>query len=225
MIGLETLDRSDAPGDLVRATLADIELSNALFGGRHAVLTAVDQYFRDAPAGSVWTLLDLGTGAGDVATAVRRRARRHGLELRLIGVEHHRVCATVAAEAGVTSVVADVAALPFAPQSVDIIVMSQFLHHFPRERVAEMVQTAGRLARRAVVVADLRRTWLAACGIWLVSFPLRFHPVSRHDGVLSVRRGFTRRELANLLTRAGVQTTVHTRPGFRLTATWVPHRT
>ena len=46
---------------------------------------------------------------------------------------------------------------------------------------------------RRVIVSDLRRSWLAACGFWLVSWPLGFHPVTRHDGVVSVLRGFTRR--------------------------------
>jgi hypothetical protein len=74
-----------------------------------------------------------------------------------------------------------------------------------------------------VVVSDLRRSWFAALGLWLVSFPLRFHAVSRHDGVVSVMRGFTPTELADTVRQAvGRTPIVHRRRGFRLTTSWEP---
>ena len=80
-----------------------------------------------------------------------------------------------------------------------------------------------RVARRAVVVSDLRRSWLAAGGFWLASRALRFHPVTRHDGVLSVLRGFTVPELGALV-RASVGRTaaVRRRLGWRVVAAWSP---
>ena len=50
----------------------------------------------------------------------------------------------------------------------------------------------------------------------------RFDPVTVADGMTSLRRGFTRPELENLLAKAGVAGRVDRRPGFRLVATWVP---
>jgi hypothetical protein len=80
-----------------------------------------------------------------------------------------------------------------------------------------------RVARVAVVVSDLRRSWLAAAGFWLASFPLRFHRVTRHDGVLSVMRGYTRTELEDTVSKAvGVRPRVRERIGFRMTTSWTP---
>jgi len=80
-----------------------------------------------------------------------------------------------------------------------------------------------RVARLRVIVSDLRRSWLAAAGIWLASFPLRFHPISRHDGVLSVLRGFTAAELSAHVVRAtGTVPAVSRRLGWRVTASWTP---
>jgi len=80
-----------------------------------------------------------------------------------------------------------------------------------------------RVARLRVIVSDLQRSWFAAAGIWLASFPLAFHPVSRHDGVVSVLRGFTRRELGELVESAvGQRADVRYRLGFRVTASWTP---
>ena len=222
MIPVETLDRPDAPAPLVRASLADIRRANALFGGRRAVVAALEPFFARAPSGTRWTLLDLGTGAGDIPLAAARAAARQGLELATFGLEHHRTAAALARAAGVTPIVATIEALPFAPDSIDVVVMSQILHHASRERAVEWVRVADRIARRAVVVADIRRSTLAAWGIWLASFPLRFHRVSRHDGVLSVRRGFTPSELTALLRQAGIDAQAISRPGFRVVAAWEP---
>jgi hypothetical protein len=64
---------------------------------------------------------------------------------------------------------------------------------------------------------------LAAAGLWLVSFPLRFHAVSRHDGVVSVMRGFTAGELADTVKQAvSKKPIVHRRLGFRVTTSWAP---
>jgi hypothetical protein len=80
-----------------------------------------------------------------------------------------------------------------------------------------------RVARCRVIVSDLRRSWIAAAGLWLVSFPLRFHAVSRHDGVVSVLRGFTAEELTDTVRQAVPRTpTVRERAGFRVTASWSP---
>jgi hypothetical protein len=77
------------------------------------------------------------------------------------------------------------------------------------------------VARRHVIVSDLRRSWLAACGFWLVSWPLRFSPVTRHDGTLSVLRGFTAAELAHHVQLAtGQRATIRRHLGWRLTASW-----
>ena len=66
---------------------------------------------------------------------------------------------------------------------------------------------------------------MAAAGFWLASFPLRFHRVTRHDGVLSVLRGFTESELRRLIIRAvGVEPAIERRLAFRLTASWSPRR-
>jgi hypothetical protein len=44
--------------------------------------------------------------------------------------------------------------------------------------------------------------------------------VSRHDGVLSVLRGFTTSALRGACAAAGVEADVRTHPGFRVTAAW-----
>jgi SAM-dependent methyltransferase len=123
------------------------------------------------------------------------------------------------------AVCADALALPFADGAVDVVTCSQLLHHFADGDAEQLVAELNRVARRVVVVSDLRRSWLAAAGFWLVSFPMRFHAVTRHDGVVSVLRGFTVAELHGIIRAgAGVSPVVTRRLGYRLTARWTPRR-
>jgi SAM-dependent methyltransferase len=112
-------------------------------------------------------------------------------------------------------------ALPFRDDSIDVVMCSQLLHHFENAHAARVVGELDRVARRIVIVSDLRRSWLAAGGFWLASFALGFHPVTRHDGVVSVMRGFTPGELSSIVTTATARVpVVRQRLGFRLTAFW-----
>jgi SAM-dependent methyltransferase len=218
-LGVEALDDPRCPPLLARRTLEDIARANRLFGGRGAPAFALDLLLRDAPAGRL-TLLDVGAGGGDVARALVARARRRGTELVVIAADRLRAAADLCREARVMSVVASAGALPLRDGSVDVVLASQFLHHFSREAAAELVRAFDRLARVGVIVSEPRRSPFAAAGIWLAALALGFHRVTRHDGVLSVRRSFRRRELQALLARAGVDARVHRRPGFRLVAAW-----
>jgi hypothetical protein len=86
-----------------------------------------------------------------------------------------------------------------------------------------LLREMNRVARVRVIVSDIRRSWIAAAGLWLLSFPLRFHAVSRHDGVVSVMRGFTPEELGDTVRDAVAQKpVVHRRLGFRVTTSWAP---
>jgi hypothetical protein len=108
---------------------------------------------------------------------------------------------------------------------VDIVLASQLLHHFREPDAVGFVREMNRVARTRVVISDLRRSFIAAAGIWLGSFPLGFHPVSRHDGVVSVMRGFLSFELADIVDKAtGKRPIVNQRLGFRLTTSWKPVR-
>lgn len=221
--GHEMLDAPDADPALALRSLRDVALANRLFGGRHAVLSALAALWREPAAPTQWSLLDIGTGLGDIPAAAARLAAQRGVTLRSIGLERIVPLAAAASARCDSVCCASAFALPFADRSIDVVTCSQVLHHFEGDEARALLRECTRVARRAVVVGDLRRSWLAVAGIWSASFALGFHPVSRHDGALSVRRGFTRRELEALVYEAtGCHATVRQTPGFRLSASWQP---
>ncbi len=219
--GVELLDDPSVDAALAARSLRDVAQANRLFGGRRAVLVELDAMLRDASPATACTLLDVGTGLGDIPHAARRLAARRGVQLTTVGLELTPALAREARAGAGAAVCGDARTLPFATGSVDVVICSQVLHHLDGDEAAALLLELTRVARRFVIVSDLRRSWLAVGLLWLASFPLLFHPVSRHDGIVSILRGYTAPELDRLVHVAiGRRPSVRRRLGWRVTATW-----
>ena len=219
--GVEILDLPDVDPHVVTRSLADVARANALFGGISSAMKEIEEALEEVPRRA--TLLDVGTGLGDIPCRARSFAAEKGIELTTVGLDSVLELARASRHAVNIALCGDALHLPFADRSVDIVMCSQVLHHFIAADAARLLREMDRVARVRVVVSDLRRSWVAAAGLWLVSFPLGFHAVSRHDGVVSVLRGFTREELSDTVKDAiARKPVVHQRRGFRITTSWAP---
>ena len=221
-VGAELLDDPAADPAAVAQSLRNIARSNRWFGGAAALRFGLQQTLGSVPRGSTLSLLDLGTGQGDLPRAAVRWGVARGIRFQPVGIELNRVAAALASQAGVPTALGCAGAPPFRDKSVDLVLVSQVAHHLTAESVVHLLRTCDRLARRAVIVSDLRRNPVAAPAFWCGARLLGFDDVTVADGMTSIRRGFTRQELLRLMSRAGVRGQVARRLGFRLVATWTP---
>lgn len=219
-LGTELLDDPGADPAIVTRSLRNIARANAWFGGRAAALWGIDRLLRGLPRSRAVSLLDIGTGYADLPLAAARREARRGRRLHPIGLERSPVAAALATRRGVPTILACAGGLPVRDGSVDVVLISQVAHHLSPDAVVRLLESASTAARIGVVVADLRRSATAAAAFRVGSALLGFDPVTRADGITSVRRGYHADELAALAARAGYRATVRQRPGFRLVATW-----
>lgn len=219
-VGSELLDDPGAPPGTVEASLRNIARSNRWFGGAAALRFGLGRVLAPVPRGRTVTLLDLGTGFGDMPRAAVAWGARRGLRIRPLGLELSAVAARLAHARGLPMVVGCAGAPPLADRSVDVVSASMVAHHFEPESVVALLQICNRLARIGVVICDLERASLGAAAFRVGARLLRFDPVTVTDGLTSIRRGYTPAELAALLARAGVRADVARRPGWRLVATW-----
>lgn len=219
-VGTELLDDPGADPAAVTESLRNIARANRWFGGTAAALHGISRILAGIPRGTGLTLLDLGTGGGDLPLAAARLAARRGIRLRPLGLERSRVAARLARAAGVPCAVACAGAPPFRPKSVDVVLVSQVIHHLEAASAMRLLRTCDRLARLGVVVSDLRRGRLAPLAFRIGAGAFQFDRYTLSDGLTSIRRGYTPAELRDLLRAAGIRGRVSRRPGYRLVATW-----
>lgn len=206
LIEPELLDH--ASPEEARGNLGDIARLNERFGG-HGII-------RKMLAGVVapterFTLLDIGAASGDTArliTASYPGAKVFSLDLNRVNL----------AGAPGPKLLGDAFRLPFRYGAFDFVFASLFLHHFKDAQVVELLQGFYSLSRRALLISDLERHILSYWFLPATQPFLRWHPITVHDGPVSVRAAFTAEELRRLANEAGIRTCqVEThRPAFRL---------
>jgi SAM-dependent methyltransferase len=218
--GVEFLDEPGVPDHVRARAMTDVARSNRYFGGRRAVMRTIDVIAGALP--SAGTVLDVGAGTADITAAVKQWAQRRGRGFTTIALDRSAVLLPNPAR-GIPGVAADALRLPFGDASIDLVLCSQLLHHFEDAGAEQLIRELHRVARGWVIIADLQRSRLAAAGFWLAATALRFHPITRSDGMTSVFRGFTPSHLTELVRRgSGVVPIVRRGVFWRVVAYW-PH--
>jgi SAM-dependent methyltransferase len=193
----ELLDSDCGTAAEIAAALADIRRVNRWFGG----VATTERLLRrivDELALREIELLDVASGSGDIPLALAGRFGRQGIRLHPTLLDRRVSHLPSLPEV----VVGDALDLPFPPCSFDLVSCSLFLHHLEPEAIKRFVCEALRVARRALLINDLRRSWLH----WVLvasGRPLFRSHMAWRDGVVSVRRAYTEPELRALLAGAG----------------------
>jgi SAM-dependent methyltransferase len=206
--GRELLDAELLDPRELRVNLREMAMLNRLPGGVRTSMAAIRRLIGDgdgvAARGAV--VLDVGTGLGDLP---RRLLRYDGLDLRVVAIDVRREVLEIARRwlpehPRLTLLRADARALPLSDESVDVAHASLLLHHLEPEEVAIALREMRRVARRGIIVNDLRRGALAFAVSAATVLALSRGRYTRHDGVLSARRAYTLDELDDLATSAGL---------------------
>jgi ubiquinone/menaquinone biosynthesis C-methylase UbiE len=99
---------------------------------------------------------------------------------------------------------ADGLCLPFRARTFDIVLCSTMLHHLDWQQGIALLQSMAAVARHAVVVNDLVRSRLHYYAARLLLSVMACHPVTRHDGALSVLRAYSVGEVQEMVRMAGL---------------------
>jgi SAM-dependent methyltransferase len=222
-------ERMDAAGiepALLRRTLLDLETVNRRLGGVRAVVDAVAPLLR---AGEPVAILDLGCGGGDLPRALERHIEQRRIPHRVVAVDRNLGTIAIAndwsSEYGIDFVAADALRLPFADRSFDVVISSMTLHHFEAADRIAVLREMARVAKRRIIINDLERCWPNYVGAKLLAATVWRRSLARHDGPVSVLRGFTAEELAGDFASAGLsRIDVRRRFFYRLVASAAPRR-
>ena len=188
--------------------LRNLRAMNRFLGGCRVLLHGLKSFLRQEKM-THFSVLDVGTGSGDIPAAVARWSRKQGFETRIVALDSHKIMTAVAAEytrnfPEISIVRCDAGAPPFRRSSFDIVVASQFLHHFTEADIIALLRRWADVGRRAIVISDLVRHPAAYYGIDMLTRLSTRNPMTINDAPLSVRRALTIPEWRNLFIQASV---------------------
>lgn len=222
---LEIIDGPPVPFKEMACCMMDIARVNGLFGGRMVTMIHVKRLLAAMPAERLITVLDVGTGAGDIPRELVRWARRQGRRIRVFALDRDAATLRIAAKVvrdypEISFLRGDALALPIRPEAVDLTISAMTLHHLEPDAGVQYLAEMDRAARVGFVVNDLVRSRIAHWVVWLITRFITRSAISRHDGPLSVKRSYTPREVSGLCEQAGLKGVdiVHHWPYFRFCA-------
>jgi len=215
------LRRSDAPeimddfsieDERVDEALKELKLINKFLGGISTSKTGLKSLIRKKHESLDLEVLDVGSGASDVMIALRRNNKK----MKITGlVRNKRVCEFLKKSSEVAVVCGDVKTLPFKFGHFDFVHASLFLHHFKEKEIRNILENLLLLSRFGLIINDLRRSIFALIGIKLLAYFFSKSKMVKNDAPLSVRRGFTKRELKNILTNLACNYIIKRKWAFR----------
>jgi ubiquinone/menaquinone biosynthesis C-methylase UbiE len=201
----EMMDGADYTSSEMIENLADLRRVNRYLGGRRAMtrhLFPMIQKLWDERQRRV-RLLDVGAGSADIPARIVSWARDRRIEVELVALDLNEIVARearrqIAGYPEIKVVRADALNLPFEDRSFDFALASLFLHHLESRQAARLIESFTRVARVAFIINDLRRHPVAYYSIKLLTRIFTRNRLVRNDSAVSVLRGFTERDIAEI---------------------------
>jgi ubiquinone/menaquinone biosynthesis C-methylase UbiE len=203
---LEHIDTGNYTADEYDDCIGELQLVNRWIGDAHSLKATV---LREVEAQRLksFSILDIGAGSGELLRVAARWARQTNRQLRAVGLDmNERMTESIVEESErfdeISSVRGDALRLPFADAEFDYVICSLFTHHLLDEQVVQVLGEMSRVAKRRIFVIDLHRHPVAYFLYTTVGKIILHNRLVRHDGALSILRGFKRDELLQLAQRA-----------------------
>ena len=200
----ELMDADDLDPAVYAAVLTDLAKVNRVTMAARPTLN----FLSTVLAGQThFRLLDVGYGDGDMLRVIATWAQSKGLTAELVGIDLNPRSAVVARAATPDSMTidyrtGDYATLGDAP--FDVIISSLVAHHMTHDQLIAFLRFMDRQARLGWFINDLHRHGFAWVGYPLLAALMRWHPIVRHDGQLSIARSYRPSEWPPILAEAQI---------------------
>lgn len=196
----EVMDSLDFQGDELNNLLLDLKAINKWLGGNYITIDGVNKLIKNHSRDNAVTIIDIGCGDGEMLRKCADYFVKQNLRFKLIGIDFNENILEIAKSKSVgysnisflnMDVVNNTEAIPES----DIILCTLFLHHFKNEEIEKLIKKFLVKSRLGIVINDLERSKLAFNLFKLVHKLFLKTKTARHDGLISIARGFKKNEL------------------------------
>lgn len=199
----ERMDETSADRRMLERTYLRFELVNRVVS-RPGLLYRRD--IRPRARRGPLHILDVGAGGGDLCRVLAARLRRDRLDAEITALDADERAVDWARAhddgAGVRYVHATSSDLVEAGEAFDVVMSNHLLHHLTSEELSRLLEDSARLAHPAGLVLhrDIERSRTAYALFAIGTLPFERNLLAgsfiREDGLTSIRRSYTVRELS-----------------------------
>jgi 2-polyprenyl-3-methyl-5-hydroxy-6-metoxy-1,4-benzoquinol methylase len=206
----EIMDDLDMKGEELASTLRQIENVNKWLGGLSIALSGVKRLLKkQSKTGKTFKIIDIGCGGGETLRLIADWCRENEIQVELLGIDANGFTIEFAknnakAYPEISFEKVNIFSEEFSKLEYDIALCSLFLHHFQEEEILSILNTINQSSKIGFIINDLQRSKIAYFLFDLVTRILGASYMVRHDGKLSVKKSFLKKELQNYLKLAGL---------------------
>ncbi|CAA9236129.1 MAG: Methyltransferase type 12 [uncultured Arthrobacter sp.] len=197
---VEEMDRPDCDPRKLETTYSQFGLVNSLVAGWRRTYTQLVR--PQLASGRKNTLLDIGSGGGDVPRALARWAHQDGLDLAITAIDPdgraHAYATAQPAVPGLTFRRALSSELVAEGRRFTVVTSNHVLHHLDPAALAGLLDDCETLTEAFAVHSDISRTRTGYAAFSVGTLPLRGSYI-RRDGLTSIRRSYAPAELNAVL--------------------------
>ena len=196
----EIMDDLDFRGDEMRGNLEDIRIMNKWFGGNQITIDGLQKLLKDHSKSQEVTILDIGCGDGQILRSCADYANKKGLRFNCIGIDFNQnilelAQAKSAAYPNIKFKKVDIFLEENLVPNSDIALFTLFLHHFKDEKIESLLRSTIKNTSIGLIINDLHRNKVAFQLFKVISKVLLKTKTAHHDGLVSIARGFKKKEL------------------------------
>lgn len=215
----EIMDDFTLGGNHLRINLDILAGINKWLGGNQVTLDGIQKLIGNLPKNKELVIVDLGCGNGDMLRRVSKLGKKLGYRFKLVGIDANKESIAYAkllslAYDNIDFVQLNIFSREFREMKYDIVLSTLFLHHLTDEEIIDKIEFLKKQATIGIVVNDLHRSKIAYFLFNIISFFIN-NKIIRYDGLVSIRRGFKKRELEYFAQRLEIQSYISWKWAFR----------
>jgi 2-polyprenyl-3-methyl-5-hydroxy-6-metoxy-1,4-benzoquinol methylase len=198
----EEMDDFSMKGEILRDALDKIAKINQLLGGNRLTLCGVQKLIRNISNKEIITILDVGCGNGDMLRKLAHYGYKNNLNFQLIGIDANNFTINHAKQLSenypnISFLNHDIFEESFRELKYDIVLCTLTLHHFKDNQIINLLNVFYTNSKIGIVINDLHRNAIAYRLFQVICFVFNLNKMSRDDGLISILRGFKKKELVN----------------------------
>ncbi len=203
----ELLDQENIPFEEIKRNMQELEYINRNLGGHKITLEGTTKLIHLYHGKAPIHICEIGCGGGDNLKFLYEYFSAFSIPVKFTGIDINPSCTRYAREATkhipVNYITSDYKYVEFE-EPVNIIFSSLFCHHLSDSELVSMFQWCNKNASIGFFVNDLHRHPLAYHFIKTATQLFSKSRLVKNDAPLSVKRGFKKKELKELLEQAGI---------------------